>query len=152
MNCDAQFDDSTARCGHCQRRLQVSRQISVHSANPDAVRLTQRQPIFARPLLEALAAAGIPFETAAEGRAHEVDIDSGSSGHMARVEIYVPSEHLGHARTVEAQLLAETLPDLPDGYDPTAMPEGACPACGHALGPQEAECAECGLVIPNAEA
>ena len=146
-HCDAQFDDATARCVHCQRKLRGAPATATGSTQPTLALLAERQPIFAAPLLDALTEAEIPFEPVGKGNTHEVNVHRGSSGRRARVAIFVPAEHLERARAVEADLLARTLPDLPEGYDPNSSVGGECPACGHPLPMEAAECADCGLAI-----
>jgi len=93
-------------------------------------------------LSEALQDAGIAHRLAAETGAGRSD--------APRFGVFVRAEDVPVATRLDAEVLRGQLPDLPEGYDPNALREGECPACGARLGGAEAECAECGLALIDA--
>ncbi len=149
-HCNAQFDVDLSRCVHCGRPLRDAPAAEAAAPVSDVTLLTRREPIFAAPLLEALRVAQIPFELDPDGGTRLVEFAHGSSGHMARIAIFVPAGRLDEARELEARVLARELPDLPEDYENREDDGTCCPACGHAVGPSDAECADCGLAFPDA--
>ncbi len=150
-HCNAQFSDDFTRCIHCDRKLREDPMAATLAPSAETVLLAKPEPIFAAPLLDALVAAGIPFQLRPDGGTRRVNAYRGSSGHRARIEIFVSPERLDDARSVEAELLSRTLPDLPNDYNPISHPEDSCPACGYPIQSSQNECSDCGLAFPNAE-
>ncbi len=93
-------------------------------------------------LSEALQEAGIAHRLAAETGAGRSD--------APRFGVFVRAEDAAEATRLDAGVLRGQLPDLPRDYDPSALREGECPACGARIGGAETECAECGLALIDA--
>jgi len=66
-----------------------------------------------------------------------------------RVFAYVRRQDLETAQRLQSELIRESLPDLPDGFDPDRLAPEQCPACGSLLSDLGAECTECGLALPD---
>ncbi len=96
---------------------------------------------WAQSLSAMLQAGGVPHRIAAE--------NAGSGDHL-RFGVFVRAEDREAALRADAHVLREQLPDLPDGFDPGAVQEGGCPACGAPVGTDERECSECGLALIDA--
>lgn len=96
---------------------------------------------WAQSLSERLQAAGVPHRIAAE---------NAGSADALRFGVFIRGEDREAALAVDAEVLREQLPDLPEGFDPGALQEGGCPACGAAVGTDERECPECGLALIDA--
>lgn len=116
----------------------------------DAVLLATLHPFEVTPLLERLDEAGIAYdmrnddEAAAAGRAVR---SAGATG----VHVFVSPGDLARAAEIHQALIVESLPDLPEGFDPSAHDAAACPACQTPLAPDAGSCAECGLEFPESE-
>jgi hypothetical protein len=134
-----------ATCAACGAALFAQADGAAPSALPplDALALVRvAHPGWATALSEALQAAGIQHRLAAETGA--------GRGDSLRFGVFVRPGDSAAAARLDAEVLREQLPDLPEGYDPAALPEGECPACGARIGGAEAECAECGLALIDA--
>lgn len=116
----------------------------------DAVLLATLHPFEVGPLLERLEDAGIACdlrnddEAAAAGRSAR---RAGATG----VHVFVAAGDLARASEIHQALIVESLPDLPEGFDPSAQDAAACPACQTPLAPDAGSCAECGLEFPESE-
>lgn len=84
------------------------------------------------------------------GIAHRIAAETGGRTELPRFGVFVRPEDATGASAVDSEVLRGQLPDLPDGYDPTALREGECPACGTQVGSADAECPECGLALLDA--
>ena len=51
------------------------------------------------------------------------------------------------AREVDAEVLREQMPDIPDGFDPGALDTDRCPACQEPVPEGANECGACGLAL-----
>ena len=103
----------------------------------------------ARELADRLADGGIDVRLAPEPRAPSASARGGYAGRTGRLVVLVPEPDLERARSIESRLVRESVPDLPEDFDPEAQAEGQCPACQTPLPEQAAECAECGLCFPS---
>jgi hypothetical protein len=134
-----------ATCAACGAKLFSQADRGESSALPpleSLVLLRVAHVGWATALSEALQEAGIPHRFAAEAGA--------GGGDSSRFGVFVRAEDSAGALRVDADVLRVQLPDLPDDYDPSALREGECPACGARLGADESECAECGLALIDA--
>ena len=87
---------------------------------------------WARTLAERLHDAGIPCEVNPVGGKVSPDATFG---------VYVRPIDLGRARVVDAEVLRELVPDIPEGFDPHAQDSGRCPACEEPVEEGASECA-----------
>ncbi len=95
---------------------------------------------WAQSLSERLQASAVPHRIAAENAAAD----------QLRFGVFVRAQDREASLRVDAEVLREQLPDLPADFDPGALHEGGCPACGAAVGTDERECSECGLALIDA--
>jgi hypothetical protein len=148
--CNAQFDDSQQQCMHCGGHLTddpaPARSAVEIAALEGHVRLARQQPIWIRPLLEALTERKIPFVIVADGAARNLNWLYGGAETEASVEVFVPETAVSAARDIQARVAAASLPALPADYDPGSVDGEHCPACGAAL-PDSPECTSCGLFL-----
>lgn len=105
--------------------------------------LARREPRNARPLLEALRAAGVPFRVLGEGGTDRVQAVHGGGGRYAAIEVYVAPEDLPAAEAV----VREELRALAGGLPGSGTESDRCPACGYALAADAPACPDCGLVF-----
>jgi hypothetical protein len=96
---------------------------------------------WATALSEALETSGI---------AHRIAAETGGRTDLPRFGVFVRREDATGATAIDSEVLRGQLPDLPEGYDPTALREGECPACGTHVDASAAECPECGLALLDA--
>ena len=69
----------------------------------------------------------------------------GVFGNVRLFGLYVKSEHLEQARTLDGEIAAQLLPD--EAPTLAAGEDEACPACGTALEASALECPDCGLAF-----
>jgi len=161
--CGEEFVPSAERCGDCGVALVLEGEAPPAPAEADApplhddlseadevVPLREAEIAWARRLGDALRAAGVPHRVSPLPGA-ERGVQAQWSGRWA---VYVRRDDLERALRVDAERLRHEMPDLADAElavrpvdDPAAAEAGPCPACGADLGPDAAECPECGLVF-----
>jgi hypothetical protein len=61
--------------------------------------------------------------------------------------VSVRPEDLARAREVDAAVLREVMPDIPEGFDASALDTERCPACQEPVTEGASECAACGLAL-----
>ena len=61
--------------------------------------------------------------------------------------VYVRPGDLERAREIDAELLHEVVPDIPEGFEPASLDTGRCPACEEPIAEGASECAGCGLAL-----
>ena len=153
-SCNAQFPDEMDRCVHCGGRLQDS----FLGTSPDDVQLppveklfllSSYQPPFTRRLADRLQEADIPFHIEVDPGADRADERFGSSGREVRLQLYVRPEDREDAEALQAQLIRDRVPDIPDEFAPDLVSEGVCPACSSAVAEGDVECPDCGLAFPE---
>lgn len=156
-SCDCQVPDDVDVCLVCSGPLHAEpRDAGAASAgsaagwSPDQwAMLAQRTPFDAAPLLDRLAEAHIPFALAMPGDERLPENLRASATRPGGLWVLVPRSEHARAVAIEQRLLVETLPDLPEDFDPMALDEGRCPACETPMAPDAAQCDECGLEIPE---
>jgi hypothetical protein len=121
------------------------------SAGDDLVLLATLSTTDAAALLEELEARGIAAEALTDHDARARLAGTGRALSRGGLHVFVPASDLGNAVAVHQELVLDSLPDLPEGYDPNAHDGSACPACGSALDPSAHACADCGLEFPESE-
>ncbi len=89
-------------------------------------------------LAERLGEAEIPCEVLS------VDQTRSRDGTWA---VYVRPADLARAREVDAAVLREVVPDIPEGFDPARLDTERCPACEEPVLEGATECAACGLAL-----
>ena len=85
-----------------------------------------------------LAEGGVDFE-----------LKAGDVGRGWQVQVYVARPQIPLARGIEAEFIRARVPDLPPDFDPHASIREDCPGCGTPIVEGVAECAECGLTLPE---
>jgi hypothetical protein len=61
--------------------------------------------------------------------------------------VSVRASDLARAREVDAAVMREVMPDIPEDFDPTELDTGRCPACQEPVAEGASECAACGLAL-----
>lgn len=61
--------------------------------------------------------------------------------------VYVRPADVPRALEVDAAVLREVVPDVPEDFDPAALDTGRCPACEEPVLEGASECASCGLAL-----
>jgi hypothetical protein len=89
-------------------------------------------------LVERLEQAEIPCHVASVGE------KCARNGSWA---VYVRPADVARALEVDAAVLREVVPDLPEGFDPVNVDTGRCPACQEPVLESASECASCGLAL-----
>ena len=105
---------------------------------------------WARSLSERLVEAGIPHRIEAASS----DADDGSRRHPGRIlpyGVYVYPEDEAEASRIDRAHTEHQIPDIPEDFDPSAVSEDSCPACGESILAAESECPGCGLALLIAE-
>lgn len=147
-SCDSQLPDDQETCLHCGGPLDDVAEAP--SAAGDLVLLTSVDAFESRRLLDRLADAGLSFSVVSDEAAQR--LFRGRSRGNAGVNVLVPAAQYAAAREIQQAVLRESLPDLPEGFEPP--PDGAetCPACATPLAADAAACGECGLEFLDADA
>lgn len=161
--CDCQLPDDSERCLHCGGPLHAHARgdtggdadeedslPTLDAGREDLAHLASLTPHEAPRLLDRLAEAGVPFAIVDDDALRARD-PRRAAAQRTRVHVLVAQEDLSRASRIEQEAILESLPDLPEGFDPHAHEEGSCPACGSVLASDSIECAECGLAFPEAE-
>ena len=100
-------------------------------------------------------AQGLSERLAAAGISHRIEVthDDEADGSVRRpgatlpYGVYVLPQDVAHATEVDAAFTEYQIPDLPEETAMGEVSDEHCPACGAAVTPQTAECAECGIVL-----
>jgi len=150
--CDCQFPDEQELCLHCGAPLHDAPRLpGDQDRDPASIEgmllLASMDPFESRRLLDRLDEAGIHFAVINDETARK--ILSGRVGRYAGVNILVPPDQHAAAREIQQRMVRESLPDLPEDFEPT--PDGAevCPACSTPLASDAQCCEECGLEFPE---
>ncbi len=140
-SCDSQFPDDQEACLHCGGPLGGE-----PSSETDLVLLATMDPFESRRLLDRLAEAGIAVSVVSDEAVRRSGRGRGQSG----VNILVAADQAAAAAAIQQAVLRESLPGLPEDFEPP--PDGAetCPACSSPLAADAAACDECGLEFPDA--
>lgn len=89
-------------------------------------------------LAERLELAGMP---------HQVTSADETRSRDGTWAVYVRPADLERARELDAEVLREVVPDIPEGFDPAALDTERCPACEEPVAEGASECAACGLAL-----
>jgi hypothetical protein len=150
--CGDEYLATVERCPECGVALVEAGTQAERGAAPglppsaDLVRLRVENPVWIAALAERLAAEGVP------SRVELVDPAATPRNRLGSpCALFVRAEDVARARAVDAELLRDQLPDLPEGASSGWSEAEGCPACGAAVGPDAAECPECGLAFVEAE-
>jgi hypothetical protein len=153
--CDCQFPDEQESCLHCGAPLHDEpRTATGEAGDADSIEglvlLTSMDPFESRRLLDRLAEAGIRFAVVNDEAARRVS--RRRTGGFAGVNILVTPDQHAAASEIQQRVLRESLPDLPEDFEPA--PDGAesCPACSAPLAGDAQCCDECGLEFPDVNA
>jgi hypothetical protein len=104
----------------------------------ELVRIASLAPQVADQFAARLAESGVHFQ-----------LEPADIGRGWEVQVYVPQSEIPQARQIEAEFIRAAVPDLPPDYNPYAVTSEDCPGCGTAIVEGVAECAECGLTLPD---
>jgi len=147
--CGEDFLHTAQTCSDCGVPLRLASEIESGAADgsglppaSELVLIRAEGPAWVEGLADRLAAAEIP------ARVEIIDperhgIRSGVRG--SACGLFVRPEDEARARAIDAEVEREQIPDL-DGTEASEAGDGdACPACGHTVAPDDAECPDCGL-------
>jgi len=146
--CGEDFVHTAETCSDCGVPLRLASEL-VSGTSPapvagaDMALLRAEGPAWIEALADALAAEGIASRVAIlDPEQHGVR--SGVRG--AACGLFVAESDHARARRVDAAVERQQIPDLRD-HEAADAEDGdeACPACGHALAADAAECPDCGL-------
>lgn len=150
--CDCQFPDEQELCLHCGASLHDAPRLPGDEDRDTAptegmLLLASMDPFEARRLLDRLDEEGIHFTVINDDAARR--LSGGRVGGYNGVNVFVPPDQHAAAREIQQRVLRESLPDLPEDFEPT--PDGAevCPACSTPLASDAQACEECGLEFPE---
>ena len=156
-SCDCQYPDEFEACLVCESPLHPAPRNGdagaiVSSAPEQWAVVAQVTPFDAARLLDHLVVAKIPFSLAGHEDRRLAPLLRSAATRPGGLWVLVPRSEHARAFQIEQRLLVETLPDLPEGFDPTAFDASRCPACDTPMEPEASRCDECGLEIPEADA
>ena len=139
--CRVEYVHEAVECSDCGVALVAPEALgSAGSGLPEASELAMLRAErggWIQRLADALHAEGIPH------RIQSAPAPAGAGGAPV-FAVFVRTEDLLRAREVDAAVLHAQLPELGElGAEPTS--EEHCPACGHELASDAAECPDCGL-------
>lgn len=150
--CGEEFLHTAEVCSDCGvplRLLSEARRPEAAAGFPPAselVLIRAEGPAWIEALAGALRAAEIPSRVEIiDPEAH--GMRSGVSG--TACGLFVMERDVARAREVDARIQREQIPDLPevDASGEAGEAGEGCPACGHEIGPDDAECPDCGLFL-----
>jgi len=102
---------------------------------------------------ELLRSATLDWVHALAGRLEAAEIDcqvvslGDARSRDAPWAVYVHRDDLVRARAVDAEVLREVVPDIPEDFDPASLDTERCPACEEPVAEGAPECASCGLAL-----
>jgi hypothetical protein len=147
--CGEDFVHAAQVCSDCGVPLRLVSELAGPQAGAglppasELVLIRAEGPAWIEALAGALRAAEIPSRVEIiDPQAHGAR--SGLSG--TACGLFVMERDVARAREVDARIQREQIPDLPEVEASGEAGEG-CPACGHAIGPDDAECPDCGLFL-----
>lgn len=154
-SCDCQYPDEMEVCFVCDGPL---RDVPREGGSSDAAGWSPEQwavvaqvtPFDAARLLDALVEESIPFALAPHDDRRLAALVRSGAARPGALWVLVPRREHPRAFAIEQRLLVESLPDLPEGFDPHAFDASRCPACETPMEPDAIRCEECGLEIPEA--
>lgn len=148
--CGEDFLHTTEVCSDCGVPLRLASELTDTEAAgglppaSELVLIRAEGPAWIEALAQALREADVP------SRVEIIDPEkhgarSGVSG--SACGLFVLERDVAKAREIDARVQREQIPDLPSDDAASDGGEEGCPACGHALGPDDAECPDCGLFL-----
>jgi len=146
--CERSYPATETMCPRCRIALapEESRPGALPPGDPAApeqlAHLRGADLAFITVLAEKLDEAGIP---------HQVVADPQGRGRDIRYDLGVRAQDLERASAIDAAVLRAQLPDLPEGFEPFAEHEDACPACGAQIAPTDEACPSCELALITPE-
>lgn len=154
-SCDCQYPDEFEACLVCESPLHPAPRDGGAGATASWMPeqwglLAQVTPFDAARLLDQLVAESIPFSLAGHDDRRLATLLRSGAARPGALWVLVPRSEHARAYQIEQRLLVATLPDLPEGFDPTAFDASRCPACETPMEPEALRCDECGLEIPEA--
>ena len=154
--CGEEYLHSASVCTHCDISLVLEGEQPEHSQREEMPPISELICVrassvgWAMSLSEKLAEAGIPHRI----EAASTDTDEGGRGKPGRTlpyGVFVFSQDEAAASKIDRAHTEHQIPDIPEDFDPSAISEDSCPACGDSILTAESECPGCGLALLTAE-
>lgn len=148
--CGEEYVHSVATCAHCEVPLVLADATGAGEPSSDLPPVEELTSVrvasagWSLALSELLVEQGIPHRVAPVSQDPG---ETGQGGAAGPFGVYVRTEDVEAARTLDASLMQREIPDLPDDWEAAGEGGEGCPACGAAVPDGAAECPDCGLAL-----